>query len=68
MDFVVFAVMLIVIKPENSPLHLLGKIFFRGAAPWEQRRKTSILLWAVAMGLFFGGLCVVGFILQNNRH
>ncbi len=68
MDFAAFAVMLGVIKPEHSPINLLGKLFFRAQAPWEQRRKISILLWTVAMGLIFGGLCVTAFILQNNRH
>ena len=68
MDFAAFAVMLGVIKPENSPINLLGKIMFRGEAPWEQRLKISIVLWTVVMGLIFGGLCVAAFILQNNRH
>ena len=36
--------------------------------PWEQRRKTVILLWSILIGLIFGGLCMAVIFLQNSRH
>lgn len=56
------------IKPEHSPLNLLGKLFFRNQAPWEQRRKMSVVLWSVAIGLLLGGVCTLVILFQNKRH
>jgi hypothetical protein len=56
------------IKPEHSPLTLLGKLVFRNQAPWQQRRKISVVLWSVTIGLILGGICTLVILFQNNRH
>ena len=58
----------VVIKPEYSPINLLGKIFFNRQPLWEQRRKTLLLLWSILTGLIFGGLCMAVIFFQNSRH
>jgi len=68
MDFAAFGLMLKGIKPEHSPLFLLGKLFFRNQAPWQQRRKISVVLWSVTIGLILGGICTLVILFQNNRH
>jgi hypothetical protein len=55
------------IKPEYSPINLLGRCLYRRQAPWEQRRKTVILLWAITTGLIFGAACVALILFQNSR-
>ena len=43
-------------------------MFFYRQPPWEQRRKTVILLWSVLTGLILGGLCMTLIFFQNSRH
>jgi hypothetical protein len=56
------------IKPEQSFINWIGSLFFRKHPPWEQRNKTIVVLWAVAVGLLVGGACVVVILIQNGRH
>jgi len=59
--------MLMSITPKFSPINLLGKLFFRRRAPWEQRRKVVVLLWSVVVGVVLGGMCVAMILFQNRR-
>jgi hypothetical protein len=56
------------IKPEHSPINLLGKVLYRQQPPWEQRRKSIILLCSVVTGVVLGAICVAVILLQNQRH
>jgi hypothetical protein len=67
-DFLASGLMLIAIKPEYSPINLLGKLFFRRAASWEQRHKMINPLWAAAFGLVLGAISVSFILLENSRH
>jgi len=57
-----------VIKPELSPINLLGKLFFRRQAPWQQRQKMMIVCWTLTVGMLVGGAVVGLMLLQNSRH
>jgi hypothetical protein len=67
MDILGIGLMLGFINPESSVITLLGKLFFRSEPTWEQRNKMLTLLWAVAVGLAVGGVCVAAILLQNAR-
>jgi hypothetical protein len=54
------------IKPDHSIIGLLGKLFFMHQAPWIQRRKTIVLLWSIAVGLFCGGVCAAIMFYQST--
>jgi hypothetical protein len=55
------------IKPDYSPVQLLGGFLFRREASWEQRRNTINLLWAVATGLTVAGLMLLLMLAINSR-
>lgn len=59
--------MLITIKPDYSPLGLLGKLFFRREPPWMQRRKMMMIMWSLLVGLICGGFVIALVIVQNTR-
>ena len=56
------------IKPEHSPINLLGRMLYQRQAPWEQRNKAIILIWSVGTGLFLGGICMAVILFQNRPH
>jgi hypothetical protein len=55
------------IKPKLSPVEVLGKLFFRHHAVWEQRHKTIVLVWSVMTGLVLAG-AFTGAMLAYNAH
>ena len=55
------------IKPDHSPITLLGKLFFRCQQPWEQRQHVVQLLWSVVVGVVVGGICVGAFLFQASH-
>ena len=67
LDISVFASILDGIKSKHSTLNVLGKIFFRGQPPWEQRRKMVLLLWSAAAGAIVGGALVGWLFVENTR-
>jgi hypothetical protein len=60
--------MLVDIKPDYSPLGLLGKLFFRRQAPWVQRRRMVVILWSLVVGLLSGGVIVALTLAQNAKN
>jgi hypothetical protein len=46
----------------------LGKLFFPHHAPWQQRRKTIIMLWSIAVGLLFGAILTGLMVLDRAHH
>jgi hypothetical protein len=68
MDFAAIRLILRDIKPEHSPIYLMGKFCFRRQAPWQQRRKILLTLWTLAIGLLLGGISAAVIIFQNKRH
>jgi hypothetical protein len=56
------------IKPDYSPINLLGKLFFRRAAPWQQRNKMIIVLYTIAVGLVGGAAILACTWFANDRH
>ncbi|MDR3456850.1 MAG: hypothetical protein P4N60_05350 [Verrucomicrobiae bacterium] len=57
-----------IIKPEHSPINLLGKLFFRRQAPWQQRQKMLVVCWTLFVALFVGVVVIGLMFLQNSRH
>jgi hypothetical protein len=55
------------VKKNNWLIGFLGKIFFRGQAPWQQRANVRVTLWAVAAGVLTGGVIVAFLLLRNAR-
>jgi len=51
-----------------SIINLVGKIFFPKDAPWQRRRKTLMLLWAIAAGAITGGIIIAAAFLMNAKH
>lgn len=45
----------------------LGKLLFRQAQPYEQRRKLQTLMLAVIVGLFIAVALGLGFYFINSR-
>ena len=68
MDLSAIEVMLAVIKPEYSPINLLGKLFFWRLSPWQQRSKIIIVMWSIIVGLAFGAAVMMVILIQNGRH
>ena len=55
------------VKKNNWLIGFLGKIFFPGQAPWQQRANVRVTLWAVAAGVLTGGVIVAFLLLRNAR-
>jgi hypothetical protein len=65
MDIGGFGLIVVYIKPDYSPLGMLGKLFFRRQAPWVQRRNMIVVMWAIVVGFLCGGVMVALTLFQN---
>ena len=54
-------------RKNNSLIRFLGKIFFPSQAAWEQRASVVMVLWAIAAGIFMGGVIVAFMLLHGAR-
>jgi hypothetical protein len=68
MDIPGFSLIVVDIKPDHSPLGLMGKLFFRRQSPWAQRRKMVVVLWCIIVGLLSGGVIVALTLYQNAKN
>jgi len=55
------------IKTDHSLFGMLGKLFFRRQQAWVQRRKITVLLWSVFVGLLCGGALMAVIFLAGKR-
>jgi hypothetical protein len=55
-------------KADHSAIGLLGKLFFRGQAPWAQRQKIIVVLWSIVIGFLCGGVVVALVLFANSKH
>ena len=67
MDIPEFGLMLVSIKPDRSPIGLLGKFFFRRQQSWMRRRKIIVAMWCLVVGLVCGGAAIALVLFQNTR-